>query len=949
MPQVQLFRQTRLIFNRLTVITLAAAVAACVGPVDPETEVDVPSSSAPQTTSSAGNSSSVANSSVANSPVASSSVVNSSVASSAPSSAPAAPLVNLLTSSGTFANGQEDFTILIVGDIGSVNWSQKADVTVNSASDNNWHIQIQHAVSVVAGEQYSICLDAKADASRDIVFDIDSGPDDYATLSGDALSVGITSTYQTYKHTFAATKTDSSARLTINLAGDAANTEVDNIGVYQGAVCPEPGSQSTSSAGSESSASSSSASVDRGFVYTDANLTSSTIAAAARSQFDGNCSVCHRYEGSGIFTAAGGDNFDISQYDNDASFARLVDYIDATMPKQAPTSCTSVDNCALNTAAWMIKFLREDSGLVLTAESCQADVPVGYGFRTLRLLGKSEYLNTLQDLQIATPAQLANNDLPPDNLVTKSGFTANTIETVNSARLEKMMSFASDIATASATAFRRRVSCGTNANACSREFLKLAEKMYRRPLSAIESDPLKAVFTQYGAVEGAKVAIKAALTAPQFLYRSELGLTVAEAREQNINLGNNASGQAIIDTLDSDTYILAPYEMATALSYMYTGSTPDDELLTAASNGAVYKAADIQAIASRLMAGNKAKKHMQNFGATWFQADNILSVERPNVSNFTPALKADMAREVRELFGRVFFADGIPFGDLYGGNFSVVNKRLADYYGVQNFEGNNNSWKRTTIPNRSGMITTGAFMALNAGRNGSGPIKRAVALRELMLCHHIGAPPNDLGSDETRTELIQQVLVREEQGDLTQREYFELTTKSESCDFCHKTMINPLFGMDDFDEAGRFRTTQTGRGPNGVEGLQIDNTGQLIGLSSVNDLDNILSFTGSKDLGSKISNLDAVNKCLVTNSFRYATSMPLSEDSYSLDNGGNSNEPVTLTEDQKLSFFCAEQDMLNTLESSDGSAKAVYERMGSLEAVMFRKVIQASQFPNQVN
>lgn len=261
----------------------------------------------------------------------------------------------------------------------------------------------------------------------------------------------------------------------------------------------------------------------------------------------------------------------------------------------------------------------------------------------------------------------------------------------------------------------------------------------------------------------------------------------------------------------------------------------------------------------------------------------------------------------------------MPFEEFYRGDFAVINSRLAQFYGV-NFSGTNNDWRVTRIPDRGGIITTGAFMATNAGPNLSGPIKRAVDVRELMLCHHIGAPPNDIASNDTRAELIAGVVAREAQGDLTSREYFELITDSPACASCHATMINPLFGIDDFDEVGRYRTQMRGLGPNGIYGLPIDDSGELIGLSSVYDTER-LSFTGSKDLGQKIAALPAARECYIINSFRYATGLPLDTDSYSTENGGQVDEPVKLSLDQQTDYACVKEQLRDVYQSSNSNPK----------------------------
>lgn len=83
---------------------------------------------------------------------------------------------------------------------------------------------------------------------------------------------------------------------------------------------------------------------------------------------------------------------------------------------------------------------------------------------------------------------------------------------------------------------------------------ELGEKLFRRPLTDDEKQ-------KYGSL-GGKTALAAMLMSPNFLYRSELGAPDGHGH-----------------------FKLTPYEVATALSYTFLGTTPGDDLLAAAAAG----------------------------------------------------------------------------------------------------------------------------------------------------------------------------------------------------------------------------------------------------------------------------------------------------------------------------------------------------------------------------
>lgn len=109
----------------------------------------------------------------------------------------------------------------------------------------------------------------------------------------------------------------------------------------------------------------------------------------------------------------------------------------------------------------------------------------------------------------------------------------------------------------------------------------VAERMYRRPFAAAELSELMTLY-QLGRTEGTKetgvkLVLEALLQGPDFLYRIEWGE---------------------VDDASPDRLRLSGYEMATRLSYLYTGSTPDQELVAAARGGRLATAEQIREQAS---------------------------------------------------------------------------------------------------------------------------------------------------------------------------------------------------------------------------------------------------------------------------------------------------------------------------------------------------------------
>lgn len=239
--------------NRLSkgilLATTVTALAACTG------NTTTSSSSAPQQQSS----SSVA---ISSAPVSSSSIApsSSSIASSSsmpPSSSSVAPSsssiasssssanngpASLLISTGLFEEGAEFFNVYLqTASLGSATFNGALAININSASTMSWHVQVQHPAAVEQGKAYTICYDAKAAAVRTIDVNVDTDSPDYASVMGGGETITLSTSYQTYKHTFTASRSAPAGRLTFGVGDQAINVEFDNIGFYPGSECGAAG------------------------------------------------------------------------------------------------------------------------------------------------------------------------------------------------------------------------------------------------------------------------------------------------------------------------------------------------------------------------------------------------------------------------------------------------------------------------------------------------------------------------------------------------------------------------------------------------------------------------------------------------------------------------------------------------------------------------------------
>ena len=418
------------------------------------------------------------------------------------------------------------------------------------------------------------------------------------------------------------------------------------------------------------------------------------------------------------------------------------------------------------------------------------------------------------------------------------------------------------------------------------------------------------------------------------LYIASVGIAPAAA-EPPPPPPPTMGGEDVLAGVDPDAYVLTPYELASALSFMLTGSTPDPQLLQAAQDDRLTTRAQLQAQVTRLIDSARGREHFEHFVAQWFELNEVKSASRPDIPEFTAEVKAAMVREVQAHFAHVFYDEEAPFSEFYGGDYTFLNRTLAQFYGVQgNFD---DQFVKTEVQGRGGPIASGAFMAANAHVERTAPILRAVHAREAALCHHIDPPNSPLAGDdidEQRAAAQMRVAEREQEGALSSRDFYFLYTDGiDACAGCHERIINPMFGMEDFDNVGRLRPTA---GASAVietvhgEDMEVSLEGTLFGVASTSDQE-IINYVGAKDLSNQIAQTDAVKACLVRRGFRYITGLPL------LDRDLDTAVQEQITEAQRLAYGCIASRMTEALTQNGESPRAMFIELATESLMRLRR------------
>jgi hypothetical protein len=456
----------------------------------------------------------------------------------------------------------------------------------------------------------------------------------------------------------------------------------------------------------------------------------------------------------------------------------------------------------------------------------------------LRQLTLAEYTNTLSDLlSLSNPD---TSEVPPDQAV--DGYTTNVASNfVTQAYIDAYSSVASALAARAITeSFASIVPCQTQDSACASTFVQtFGLRAFRRPLTSDELSRYVGFFdsnlTGGDFKTGVSLAIQGMLISPNFLFRSELG-------------ADNGQG----------TFVLTPYEIATALSYSYWGTMPDSTLFAAAQAGALSSKTQIQAQAERLLADPRGRSRIASFFYEWMQGSraNIATPDMgtyPNIYAASGSLSNivnSMRAEEDAFVTNVAFDSTKKFSELFTANYTFANDALAAYYGLTPPGTGTTTTKVMIGPGsaRGGVLTLGMFLLGHARTNESSPTQRGHQIRANILCEDVPPPPPG----------VVPVVPAGTPG-ATGRDQIEALTGTGVCATCHNLM-NPIgFGLEGFDGAGQERTLDNG--------YPVDATGQLTGFTDASG--KTITFNGARQLSTALATYATAQSCFAANYYRY--------------------------------------------------------------------------------
>ena len=283
-------------------------------------------------------------------------------------------------------------------------------------------------------------------------------------------------------------------------------------------------------------------------------------------------------------------------------------------------------------------------------------------------------------------------------------------------------------------------------------------------------------------------------------------LDVAEASLQKRGDFVSATKAGLKAVLCSPRFLMAPGEHSTPaqsqaarLSRILWLSTPDAPLWKAANaSGALpMSESTLRSQVNRMLADHRSERMVESLCDQWlnFRSWDKVSPSLKLYPRYDDLLHHYLPIETRMYLAHLIRAN-MPVGHLIDSDYTFLNQRLAQHYGIQGITGQ--QMRKVTlgadIP-RGGLLTMGGVLKVTTDGFDTSPILRGAWVSKNLVGTPLSPPPVPVKAIEPAHQ----------QAATTLREQIERHKTSPSCYGCHKSIDPYGFALESFDATGQWR------------------------------------------------------------------------------------------------------------------------------------------------
>jgi len=328
-----------------------------------------------------------------------------------------------------------------------------------------------------------------------------------------------------------------------------------------------------------------------------------------------------------------------------------------------------------------------------------------------------------------------------------------------------------------------------------------AEKAYRRPLTDVDRQPIRALYDKRLAEKASPRqasldAVKLILCSPSFLYLSEI--------------------------TDESAKALKSHDLATRLSFALWATPPDEALLTAAKSGNLTQDAELKKHIERMLSDERISGFVNGFLDSWLNLRDLGSQPPPREvvrSYYAEDLPSSMKTEAR-LFFRDLLKNNGSVAQFIDCEHTFVDKKLAKLYELPEAKTLHlaDGFKKVSLKgnnHRGGLLGMAAVLTVSANGVETSPVTRGIWVSENILGIPPPPPPDVVPAIDPDVS-----------GATTIRDRLAKHRADAACAECHRK-IDPLgFSLEAYDPVGRWRNKYPAARKK-TKPAEIDTTGEF--------------------------------------------------------------------------------------------------------------------------
>jgi len=286
--------------------------------------------------------------------------------------------------------------------------------------------------------------------------------------------------------------------------------------------------------------------------------------------------------------------------------------------------------------------------------------------------------------------------------------------------------------------------------------------------------------------------------------------------------------------LDEKPGQLDDIALAARLSYFLWNSRPDDELLRVARDHKLRQPEVLREQTERLLSDPRSRRFVDAFLDYWLDL-RMIAGTAPDEELYPDYqlddLLAESMTEETQLFFNELLQRDLPARNLVASDFTMLNERLANQYGIPGVEGV--KLRAVPLPKdslRGGLLTQASVLKVTANGTTTSPVKRGAWIMSRILGKTPPPPPTSVPAVDPDIR-----------GATTIREQLAAHRNQETCNACHRNIDPAGFALESFDVMGawrdRYRSVGSGEPVKGIGhngnyfhfslGLPVDCSGEL--------------------------------------------------------------------------------------------------------------------------